>query len=112
MTKVHWEHPAPCLFLLQASDAMKQYRKEHGGYTDEWTELDITFATEPYQLGEPGTYPTPTDRHTWRPKGSTLNYRIVRASDNSFLVEGYDAAGRPRYRITQDMDFPMALAPD
>ena len=109
MTKADQGRPEPVLFLLEAADAMDAYHQKHHSYAREWNQLDIDFANGPFRLHDPGTHPTPQDKLTWQPKGSSYYYWIVTADRDHFKIEGRDNAGRPVYEITESMKAPKRL---
>lgn len=101
--------PEPILFLLEAADAMEQYKKAHGEYAKEWHQIDISFASGPYNEGDPGTRPTSKDKTTWRPKGCKYTYWIVSSDKDRFLIQARTHDNRVEYEISSGMTAPRKL---
>ncbi|OQW91962.1 MAG: hypothetical protein BWK78_03105 [Thiotrichaceae bacterium IS1] len=109
MEKIHESRPEPILFLLEAADAMEEYRKQHTEYAKEWHLLDITFANGPYHLGDPGTQPAVDDKDRWHPKDCDFTYWIASADKNHFLIQAVNEDNRAMYEIRSGMETPKKL---
>ncbi len=101
--------PEPVLFLLEAADAMEQYKQTHGEYAAEWNQLDISFANGPYNEGDPGTRPNKEDRTSWRPKGCEYTYWIMSRNKDKFLIQARTQNNRADYEIASGMKVPRSL---
>ncbi len=109
MNRPDESRPEPVLFLLEAADAMKEYRQAHPEYAKEWNQLDISFANGPFNEGEPGTRPSKENKTTWRPKGSSYTYWIVSSDKGSFLIQARTDGNRADYEIAPGMAAPRNL---
>ena len=109
MNRPDESRPEPVLFLLEAADAMKEYRQAHPQYAKEWNQLDISFANGPFNEGDPGTRPSKENKTTWRPKGSSYTYWIVSSDKNSFLIQARTDGNRADYEIAPGMAAPRNL---
>jgi len=109
MNRPDESRPEPVLFLLEAADAMEQYRQAHGAYAKEWNQLDMSFANGPYNEGDPGTRPSKEDKTTWRPKGCRYTYWIVSSDKSNFLLQARTHGNRADYEIASGMAAPRNL---
>lgn len=109
MNRSDESRPEPVLFLLEAADAMKEYRQAHPQYAKEWNQLDISFANGPFNEGDPGTRPTKENKTAWRPKGSIYTYWIVSSDKDGFLIQARTDGNRADYEIASGMAAPRNL---
>lgn len=109
MNRADESRPEPILFLLEAADAMEQYKQAHGEYAKEWHQIDISFANGPYNEGDQGTRPTKNDKIAWRPKGCKYTYWIVSIEKDKFLIQARTHDNRAEYEIASGMAAPRKL---
>lgn len=109
MKKIHENRPEPINFLYLASEALKEYHRKDGGYTDQWHLLKFSFANGPYYTTDPDVWPTKDLKNAWKPKGCEYVYKITHADRHTFLIRAFDCKGHVRYEIDQDNEFPREI---
>lgn len=113
MEKIHRSRPEPVLFLMEAADVMREYKKVHGQYASAWCLLEIDFAAGPFRVGQEGTHPTPKDTSHWRPRDCKFTYWIRSESQmNDFWIQAVRDDGVAEYEIRSSMKEPARLTPE